>query len=67
MTDGDDGRNGDSAGAVARALLARPDLWWTAMGVLWHLTPSRWWRAGSHLPLPHRVVALPDGHRVRAP
>jgi hypothetical protein len=49
----DDGRSGDPPAVLVRALLARPDLWWTGAGVLWRLTPSRWWRGGSHLPLPH--------------
>jgi hypothetical protein len=46
---------GDTRSAVVRALLARPDLWWTGVVVLKRLAPPRWWRAGSHLPLPHRA------------
>jgi hypothetical protein len=47
--------SGDPPAVVARALLARPDLWWTGAVVLRRLVPSRWWRDGSHLPLPHRA------------
>ncbi len=54
MTGTDDEGNGDPPCALARALLARPDLWWTGIGVLRRLTPSGWWRGDSHLPLPPR-------------
>jgi len=38
--------------AVVRAVLARPDLWWTALCALGRLAPPGWWRARPHLPLP---------------
>jgi hypothetical protein len=57
--EGDDeatsGWAGDPGSVVARALLARPDLWWTGLVALKRLAPPRWWRRGSHLPLPHRA------------
>jgi hypothetical protein len=46
---------GPSAGArsvVVRAVLVRPDLWWTALCALRRLVPGGWWRTGPHLPLP---------------
>jgi len=46
---------GDPPAAVVRALVVRPELWWTGVVVLKRLAPSRWWRGGSHLPLPHRA------------
>lgn len=49
------GWTGDRRSVVVRALLSRPDLWWTGLVVLKALTPPRWWRGGSHLPLPHRA------------
>jgi len=54
----DEGRSawtGDPRSVVVRALLARPDLWWTGLVVLKRLAPPEWWRGGSHLPLPHRA------------
>ncbi len=50
-----DASAGDPPTAVARALVARPDLWWTGVAALKRLVPSRWWRGGSHLPVPHRA------------
>jgi hypothetical protein len=39
-------------GAVARAVAWRPDLWWTALGVLRRLAAPGWWRSRPYLPLP---------------
>jgi hypothetical protein len=36
------------------AVLARPDLWWTALGELRRMAPRLWWRSAPHLPLPDR-------------
>jgi len=44
---------GDAATLVL-AVLARPDLWWTALGELRRMTPHLWWRTAPHLPLPDR-------------
>jgi hypothetical protein len=38
-------------GAVRRVVL-RPDLWWTAGGVLVRMARPGWWRSPPHLPLP---------------
>jgi hypothetical protein len=38
----------------ARALAARPDLWWTGVVELRSLTPRRWWRRWPPLPLPDK-------------
>jgi len=47
------GRRGPRASAtVVAALLGRPDLWWTSIGVLRRLAPPGWWRRAPHLPLP---------------
>ena len=34
------------------AVLARPELWPTALRVLWRLAPRGWWRRAPYLPLP---------------
>lgn len=39
---------------VMVALLARPDLWLPALGVLRRMAPPGWWRRAPHLPLPDR-------------
>ncbi|MGA2838236.1 MAG: hypothetical protein ABSF84_16730 [Acidimicrobiales bacterium] len=39
---------------LVRAVLVRPDLWWTAIGELRRLAPHLWWRSSPHLPLPDR-------------
>lgn len=39
-------------GAVAGALLGRPDLWVAALMAAWRLAPSAWWRHAPFLPLP---------------
>jgi hypothetical protein len=38
-------------GAVRRVVM-RPDLWWTACGVLVRMARPGWWRSPPHLPLP---------------
>ena len=40
--------------ALVRAVLRRPDLWFTALGELRRLAPRLWWRTPPHLPLPDR-------------
>jgi len=35
-------------------VLARPDLWWTALGELRRMAPRLWWRSPPRLPLPDR-------------
>ncbi len=39
---------------VVRAVLGRPDLWWTALAALRRLAPPGWWREAPFLPLPDR-------------
>ena len=39
---------------MVAAVLARPDLWWTAVGELRRMAPRLWWRTSPHLPLPDR-------------
>lgn len=34
------------------AVLVHPELWPTALRVMWRLAPSQWWRRAPHLPLP---------------
>jgi hypothetical protein len=36
----------------ARAVLPRPDLWWTTLAALYRLAPPAWWRRWPHLPVP---------------
>jgi hypothetical protein len=55
VDEGSEGWTGDPPAAIARALFVRPDLWWTGLTVLRRLAPARWWRDGSHLPLPQRA------------
>lgn len=38
----------------AVAVVARPDLWRTALRVVLRLAPRGWWRRAPHLPLPDR-------------
>jgi hypothetical protein len=38
-------------GAVRRVVL-RPDLWWTACGVVVRMARPGWWRSPPHRPLP---------------
>lgn len=38
--------------AMVRAVAARPDLWWTALGALRRLAAPGWWAAPPRLPLP---------------
>jgi hypothetical protein len=35
-----------------RAVLPRPDLWWTTLGALYRLAPTAWWRRWPHIPVP---------------
>jgi len=37
---------------AARALATRPELWPTAVVMLWRLAPPGWWRHPPHLPRP---------------
>jgi hypothetical protein len=37
---------------MARVVLRRPGLWWTALGALRRLAAPGWWRDRPHLPLP---------------
>jgi hypothetical protein len=62
-------------GALAAALVLRPDLWWTALGALRRLAAPDWWRSRPYLPLPDagwwgfRMVTAygrPDGVPVPA-
>jgi hypothetical protein len=39
---------------LVSAVLARPGLWWTALGALHRMAPRLWWRSAPHLPLPDR-------------
>jgi hypothetical protein len=39
-------------GGIVRAVLARPDLWWAALGALRRLAAPGWWRTTPYLPLP---------------
>jgi len=39
---------------LVTAIMARPDLWWTALGELRRMAPRHWWRSAPHLPLPDR-------------
>jgi hypothetical protein len=45
---------GHDVARLARAVFARPDLWWTALGELRRMAPHLWWRTPPHLPLPDR-------------
>jgi hypothetical protein len=38
--------------AASRAVIRRPDLWWTALVQLRRLAPDGWWRRAPFLPLP---------------
>ena len=38
--------------AMARAVVLRPDLWWTALGALRRLAAPRWWSSWPRLPMP---------------
>jgi hypothetical protein len=40
---------------AAWAVLRHPSLWPTALGQLWRMTPSRWWRRAPFLPVPDRA------------
>lgn len=44
--------DGRSVVAVVVAVLVRPQLWSTALGVLLRLAEPGWWRRPPHLPLP---------------
>ncbi len=48
------GARGRDVAVLAGAVLARPDLWWTALGELRRMAPRLWWRSPPHLPLPDR-------------
>jgi hypothetical protein len=37
---------------LVRAVAWRPDLWWTALGVVRRLAPPGWWASSPRLPLP---------------
>jgi hypothetical protein len=37
---------------LAKAVVFRPGLWWTALGALRRLAAPGWWRYRPHLPLP---------------
>jgi hypothetical protein len=37
---------------MARAVVGRPDLWWTALGALRRLAAPGWWTSRPYLPLP---------------
>lgn len=37
---------------MAKAVVGRPGLWWTALGALRRLAAPGWWRTRPHLPLP---------------
>jgi hypothetical protein len=37
---------------MARAVATRPDLWWTALGVLRRLAAPGWWSSRPYLPRP---------------
>jgi hypothetical protein len=39
---------------LVRTVVWRPDLWWTALGVVRRLAAPGWWGAPPHLPLPDR-------------
>lgn len=47
-------RSGSALPAVVWAVARRPDLWWSAFGVVRRLAPPGWWRASPRLPLPDR-------------
>jgi hypothetical protein len=48
------GLTGGSARRVLAAVLARPGLWWTALGVLRRLAVPGWWHEPPYLPVPDR-------------
>lgn len=48
------GARGRDVAVLAGAVLARPDLWWTALGELRRMAPRLWWRSPPRLPLPDR-------------
>jgi hypothetical protein len=56
MGDAPDGPSPDAPAApgwaVAWVVARRPDLWWTALGVLRRLAAPGWWRSRPFLPLP---------------
>jgi len=37
---------------LVRAVVWRPDLWWTALGVVRRLAAPGWWESSPYLPLP---------------
>jgi hypothetical protein len=48
------GLTGGTARRMLVAVLARPDLWWTALGVFRRLAVPGWWREPPYLPVPDR-------------
>ncbi len=46
------GPSGRAVAALGLAVASRPDLWWTAFGVLRRLAAPGWWRSRPPLPLP---------------
>jgi hypothetical protein len=40
---------------LVRAVVWRPDLWWTALGVVRRLAAPGWWGSSPHLPLPEHT------------
>lgn len=40
--------------SVVAAVLVRPQLWPTAVRVVWRLVPMRWWARPPFLPVPSR-------------
>jgi hypothetical protein len=40
--------------AMARAVLRRPDLWWSALGALRRLAVPGWWKSPPYAPRPDR-------------
>lgn len=58
---------------VVRAVLARPGLWWVALGALRRLARRGWWRRPPFLPLPgdaywrFRLVTVNGGDGVSEP
>lgn len=37
---------------IVLAVAGHPSLWWVALRQWARMTPRRWWRSGSHLPIP---------------
>jgi hypothetical protein len=48
------GITGRPLGGLVVAVLARPSLWWPALGALRRMAAPGWWRRAPYLPVPDR-------------